>query len=175
MSPFGLYHTTPFRYFFFFACKRQCFNGCLKTPVGNAGCLGTKECIRFYLLQRNHAIPLFLFFNPQTESKNICEASSAGYLCGREACPRRPGNYDAAGTYVQIRLWQVRPTPSPALPLRPACIRRFCRIHWRAPCSYLQPLMLSRPTQTLLMFATSVTTHVLARTRAQAQNQTLTV
>ena len=71
MSPFGLYHTTPFRYFFFFACKRQCFNGCLKTPVGNAGCLGTKECIRFYLLQRNHAIPLFLFFNPSKTNRNL--------------------------------------------------------------------------------------------------------
>ena len=74
-----------------------------------------------------------------------------------------------------VRLWQVRPPPSPALPLRTAFLRRFCRTHGRAPYSYFQPLILSRPTQTILVCATSVATHALARTRAHAQNQTLTV
>jgi hypothetical protein len=74
-----------------------------------------------------------------------------------------------------VRLWQVRPPPSPALPLRTAFLRRFCRTHGRAPYSYFQPLILSRPTQTIIVCATSVATHALARTRAHAQTQILTV
>ena len=68
-----------------------------------------------------------------------------------------------------VRLWQVRPPPSPALPLRTAFLRRFCRTHGRAPYSYFQPLILSRQTQTILVCATSVATHALTRGSAPAQ------
>ena len=48
---------------------------------------------------------------------------------------------------------------------------QFLSHHGHAPRSYLQPLILSRPTQTFLVCAMSVASHLLARTRAHAQNQ----
>ena len=72
-----------------------------------------------------------------------------------------------------IRLWQVRPPPSPALLLRPACLRRFYCTDGHAPHSYFQLLILSRPTQTCFSVC-GVSRHArasLARARAHAQTK----
>lgn len=101
------------------------------------------------------------------------------YLCGREARPRRPGNYEAAGRYVaSVQRFPDRRTagsdygrsvrtPRP-LSFCDQHLRRFHRTHGHATHSYFQPLILSCPTQTFLVCAMSVPrtrSHTLARTR----------